>query len=93
MEKIRVADWKDLEPLHPAYAPVANVDLVVIRWQDEELASARFGYSMDKVRGCQAFHFKCGQGAKTGTGSHLCQFLVDDLTTWKGEMAHLTGVA
>jgi len=36
-----------------------------------ELASARFGYSMDKVRRCQAFHFKCGQGAKTGTGGHL----------------------
>jgi hypothetical protein len=36
-----------------------------------ELASARFGYSMDKVRKCQAFHFKGGQGAKTGTGGHL----------------------
>ncbi len=36
-----------------------------------ELASARFGYSMEKVRQCQAFHFKCGQGAKTGTGGHL----------------------
>jgi glutamate synthase domain-containing protein 2 len=36
-----------------------------------ELASARFGYSMDKVQLCQAFHFKCGQGAKTGTGGHL----------------------
>ena len=36
-----------------------------------ELASARFGYSMDRVQRCQAFHFKCGQGAKTGTGGHL----------------------
>ncbi|MCG7983709.1 MAG: glutamate synthase-related protein [Candidatus Thiodiazotropha lotti] len=36
-----------------------------------ELASARFGYSMEKVKQCQAFHFKCGQGAKTGTGGHL----------------------
>jgi glutamate synthase domain-containing protein 2 len=36
-----------------------------------ELASARFGYSMDMVQRCQAFHFKCGQGAKTGTGGHL----------------------
>jgi hypothetical protein len=39
MTKVRVAEWKDLEPLHPAYALVANVDLVVIRWQDEEQAS------------------------------------------------------
>ena len=36
-----------------------------------ELASARFGYSLDKVQRCQAFHFKGGQGAKTGTGGHL----------------------
>jgi methylamine---glutamate N-methyltransferase subunit C len=36
-----------------------------------ELASARFGFSMDKVARCQAFHFKGGQAAKTGTGGHL----------------------
>lgn len=36
-----------------------------------ELASARFGYSQDNVKKCQAFHFKGGQGAKTGTGGHL----------------------
>jgi methylamine---glutamate N-methyltransferase subunit C len=36
-----------------------------------EFASARFGYSMDKVKRCQAFHFKGGQAAKTGTGGHL----------------------
>lgn len=36
-----------------------------------ELASARFGWSLEKVARCQAFHFKGGQGAKTGTGGHL----------------------
>jgi len=36
-----------------------------------ELASARFGWSLEKVAKCQAFHFKGGQGAKTGTGGHL----------------------
>ena len=36
-----------------------------------ELASARFGFDWDKVTRCQAFHFKGGQGAKTGTGGHL----------------------
>jgi glutamate synthase domain-containing protein 2 len=36
-----------------------------------ELASGRFGWSLDKVEGVQAFHFKGGQGAKTGTGGHL----------------------
>lgn len=36
-----------------------------------ELASGYFGWGLDKVAGCQAFHFKGGQGAKTGTGGHL----------------------
>jgi nitrite reductase/ring-hydroxylating ferredoxin subunit len=36
-----------------------------------ELASGKFGWSLDKVRRVQAFHFKGGQGAKTGTGGHL----------------------
>ena len=30
-----------------------------------------FGFSWDKVQKTQAFHFKGGQGAKTGTGGHL----------------------
>jgi glutamate synthase domain-containing protein 2 len=36
-----------------------------------ELASARFGYTPDLLKKVQAFHFKGGQGAKTGTGGHL----------------------
>jgi len=36
-----------------------------------ELASAQFGYSEAGLRNVQAFHFKGGQGAKTGTGGHL----------------------
>lgn len=36
-----------------------------------ELASGKFGFSWDKVKKAQAFHFKAGQGAKTGTGGHL----------------------
>ena len=36
-----------------------------------ELASAQFGFSWDKLLAVQAFHFKGGQGAKTGTGGHL----------------------
>jgi len=36
-----------------------------------ELASGRFGWSIEKVKDVQAFHFKFGQGAKTGTGGHL----------------------
>jgi len=36
-----------------------------------EFASAEFGYKEELLTGVQAFHFKGGQGAKTGTGGHL----------------------
>jgi len=36
-----------------------------------ELASAKFGYKAELLKNVQAFHFKGGQGAKTGTGGHL----------------------
>ncbi len=51
-----------------------------------ELASARFGFSMDKLQKIQAFHFKCGQGAKTGTGGHLPGDKV------KGKIAEVRGL-
>lgn len=51
-----------------------------------ELASARFGFSWDKLEKVQAFHFKGGQGAKTGTGGHLPGNKV------KGEIAEVRGL-
>jgi len=51
-----------------------------------ELASARFGFSWDKVEKTQAFHFKGGQGAKTGTGGHLPGEKV------KGKIAEVRGL-
>ena len=36
-----------------------------------ELASAQFGWNLSQIEKVQAFHFKGGQGAKTGTGGHL----------------------
>ncbi len=36
-----------------------------------ELASAKFGFKLSMMKNVQAFHFKGGQGAKTGTGGHL----------------------
>ncbi len=52
-----------------------------------ELASARFGFSWDKLARVQAFHFKGGQGAKTGTGGHLPGDKV------KGKIAEVRGLA
>jgi glutamate synthase domain-containing protein 2 len=51
-----------------------------------ELASARFGFALEKLQGVQAFHFKCGQGAKTGTGGHLPG------TKVKGKIAEVRGL-
>ncbi|MEM8651446.1 MAG: glutamate synthase-related protein [Pseudomonadota bacterium] len=51
-----------------------------------ELASARFGFSWDKLDKVQAFHFKGGQGAKTGTGGHLPGAKV------KGKIADVRGL-
>ena len=52
-----------------------------------ELASARFGFDMGLLNKVQAFHFKCGQGAKTGTGGHLPGDKV------KGKIAAVRGLA
>jgi len=51
-----------------------------------EFASGKFGWSLDKVRDVQAFHFKFGQGAKTGTGGHLPAHKVTE------EIAEVRGV-
>ena len=51
-----------------------------------ELASARFGFDWKKLDNVQAFHFKGGQGAKTGTGGHLPGAKV------KGKIAEVRGL-
>jgi glutamate synthase domain-containing protein 2 len=51
-----------------------------------ELASAQFGFEWEKMKKVQAFHFKGGQGAKTGTGGHLPGDKV------KGEIAKVRGL-
>ena len=51
-----------------------------------ELASGRFGWDLEKVKKVQAFHFKAGQGAKTGTGGHLPGDKV------KGKIAEVRGL-
>lgn len=51
-----------------------------------ELASVRFGYSTQFAEASQAFHFKLGQAAKTGTGGHLPGHKV------KGKIAEVRGL-
>jgi len=78
MKKVHVASWNDLEPLRPAYALVANVDLVVIRWPDEEQASVLYGR-------CQH------RGALLADGSIVGENLVCGLHNW--DYNYLTGVS
>jgi glutamate synthase domain-containing protein 2 len=51
-----------------------------------ELASAKFGFDEKSLSRVQAFHFKGGQGAKTGTGGHLPGNKV------KGKIAEVRGL-
>lgn len=51
-----------------------------------ELASAMFGFQEESLKKVQAFHFKVGQGAKTGTGGHLPGAKV------KGKIAQVRGL-
>ena len=43
MDKIAIATFSDLETLQPAYALVADVDLVLIRLEEEEAVSVLYG--------------------------------------------------
>ena len=43
MNKTRIAEWSDLSPLTPTYALVANVDLVIVRWEEGENVSVLYG--------------------------------------------------
>ncbi|HEC28587.1 MAG TPA: glutamate synthase, partial [Gammaproteobacteria bacterium] len=52
-----------------------------------ELASAEFGYKEALLTKVQAFHFKGGQGAKTGTGGHLPG------SKNKGKISQVRGIA
>lgn len=51
-----------------------------------ELASAKFGFKEELLKKVQAFHFKGGQGAKTGTGGHLPGIKV------KGKISQVRGI-
>ena len=41
--RVEVASWSDLEPETPMYACAANVDLVLIRWKDQDEVSVLYG--------------------------------------------------
>jgi nitrite reductase/ring-hydroxylating ferredoxin subunit len=43
LKKVVAISWKELNPAEPAYALIANVDLVVIRWPDKDEVSVLYG--------------------------------------------------
>ena len=63
-----LAERHGLSSVHVTFLPEEQAENSKYMY---ELASARFGFSMEKLQNVQAFHFKGGQGAKTGTGGHL----------------------
>lgn len=108
MNKVKVAAWGELEPLSPAYALVSNVDLVVIRWKDEEQASVLYGRCLHRgallsdgfidgenlICGVHNWDYRYRTGvSEYNNEEHLNQLNPGDLTTWNRELAHLSGVA
>ena len=125
--RAKVATWSDLEDRSPAYALVAGVDLVVIRFDDQ--VSVMFGrchhrgalLADGRVEGANLICGVHGWDYRYDTGvseykneealhrfsaeidvdedvvwvdeSEVEAFAEDDLTTWKRDMADLTGVA
>jgi nitrite reductase/ring-hydroxylating ferredoxin subunit len=43
MKKVRIETFSKLDPAKPARALVANVDLVIVRWPDEDEVSVLYG--------------------------------------------------
>jgi len=43
VKKVNVIAWDILNPAEPVYALVAGVDLVIVRWKEEEKVSVMFG--------------------------------------------------
>ena len=92
MNKVKVSDWDDLKPLSPAYALVANVDLVVIRWKDAEQASVLYGRCLHRGALLADGHVDgnnliCGVHGwdflyKTGISSYNNKERLQNFTTW-----------
>ena len=43
VNKVRIATFDELDPEKPTHALVSNVDLIVVRWPDEEQVSVLYG--------------------------------------------------
>ncbi|HHE32852.1 MAG TPA: glutamate synthase [Chlorobaculum parvum] len=54
-----------------------------------ELAPAEFGFDIEQVTLCQAFHFKAGQAAKTGVGGLLpAEKVIEEIARVRGLEPH-----
>jgi len=80
-----VATWSELPDRQPAYALVANKESLRKRLEIRRSAVQLANYLAASVELMQMLARACGH-------AHLNQFTRKDLTTWKREMADLTGV-
>ncbi|NEX13231.1 MAG: glutamate synthase [Prosthecochloris sp.] len=59
-----------------------------------ELAPGEFGWDIEQVTRCQAFHFKAGQAAKTGTGGMLpAEKVSEEIATVRGVAPNTSAVS
>ena len=115
MHGVTVARWTDLPDRSPEHALVANVDLVIVRLDDEvrvlygrclhrgvgiatqnDHLRARLEIIKSATRLCNYLlaTTELMQVLARACGHHrLADFELRDLTTWKREVADLTGVA
>jgi len=87
-EPAQIATWSDLPDREPIHARVEGVDLVVIRYDDE--VSVLYGRCLHRgvLLGdgyVEGQNLICGHDSLSG-------FERRDLTTWKRDVAELTGV-
>ena len=92
MNKISIYEWNKLEPVAPAYALVADVDLVVVRWQDAEQVSVLYGRCLHRGALMHDGHVEgenliCGlhnwdYSYKTGVSSYNSSEQLHRFTSW-----------
>ena len=92
MNKIAIVDFDALEPLKPAYALAADVDLVVIRWPDQAQVSVLFGRCLHRGAllsdGCiRGDNLICGlhnwdYSYRTGVSSYNPSERLQRFTSW-----------
>lgn len=105
MQIKKLLAWSSLDTLKPTYALAANVDLVVLRLEDND-CPVGVATQQNHLRRCieikksaqQLVNFLHASTelmqvmARAYDHDHLSKFSIDDLTILKHEMSQMTGI-